>query len=89
MIEHSDMEHSGPKHSDMEYSHLMHFSMEHSDRGELDVIPPLRSFTITLNVSPADLELAVATSGASLCGAMMQAIVAAMVVDTAWTSLRP
>ena len=74
MIEHSDMEHSGPK---------------HSDRGELDVIPPLRSFTITLNVSPADLELAVATSGASLCGAMMQAIVAAMVVDTAWTSLRP
>jgi len=74
MIEHSDIEHS---------------DMEYSDRGELDVIPPLRSFTITLNVSPADLELAVATGGASLCGAMMQAIIAAMVVDTAWTSLRP
>ena len=68
---------------------MQHSMMEYSDRGELDVIPPLRSFTITLNVSPADLELAVATSGASLCGAMMQAIVAAMVVDTAWTSLRP
>jgi hypothetical protein len=67
---------------------MQHSDMEHSDRGELDVIPPLRSFTITLDVSPTDLELAVATSGASLCGAMMQAIIAAMVVDTAWTSLR-
>jgi len=89
MIENSDTKHSGTKHSYMEYSHLQHSMMEYSDRGELDVVPPLRSFTITLNVSPADLELAVATSGASLCGAMMQAIIAAMVVDTAWTSLRP
>lgn len=67
---------------------MMEHSDMHSDGGELDVVPPLRSFTITLDVSPADLELAVATSGASLCGAMMQAIIAAMVVDTAWTSLR-
>jgi len=37
-----------------------------------------------LDVSPPELELAVATSGVSLCGAMMRAIVAAMVVDTGW-----
>ena len=48
---------------------------------ELDVIPPLDSVTITLNLSPPDLELAVATSGLSLCPAMMRAIVAAMVID--------
>jgi len=58
--------------------------MEHTDRWELDVIPPLNSLTITLDVSPQELEMAVATSGASLCSAMMRAIVAAMVVDAAW-----
>ena len=57
---------------------------EHTDRWELDVIPPLSSMTITLDISPPELELAVATSGASLCTAMMRAIVAAMVVDAAW-----
>jgi hypothetical protein len=51
---------------------------------DLDGVPPLGSITITLDVSPPELELAVATSGASLCGAMMRAIVAAMVVDTGW-----
>jgi hypothetical protein len=35
-----------------------------------------------LDVSPTELELAVATSGKSLCPAMMNAIIAAMVVDT-------
>ncbi len=58
--------------------------MEQPDRWELDVIPPLNSLTITLDVSPPELELAVATSGVSLCTAMMRAIVAAMVVDAAW-----
>jgi hypothetical protein len=53
-------------------------------RWELDIVPPLSSVTITLDVSPPELELAVATSGVSLCGAMMKAIVAAMVVDTGW-----
>ncbi len=57
---------------------------EHTKRWELDVIPPLSSMTITLDVSPPELELAVATSGASLCTAMMRAIVAAMVVDAGW-----
>ena len=57
---------------------------EHTDRWELDVIPPPSSMTITLDVSPPELELAVATSGASLCTAMMRAIVAAMVVDAGW-----
>jgi len=58
--------------------------MQHADRWELDVIPPLSSVTITLDVSPPELELAVATSGASLCNALMKAIVAAMAVDVAW-----
>jgi hypothetical protein len=53
-----------------------------TDNGEFDVIPPLHSVTITLDVSPTELELAVATSGKSLCPAMMNAIIAAMVVDT-------
>ena len=63
---------------------------EHGDTndGEIDVIPPLRSVTITLDVSPTELELAVATSGKSLCPAMMNAIIAAMVVDTAWQDAR-
>jgi hypothetical protein len=55
---------------------------EQLGRFEFDIIPPLNSVTITLNVSPSDLELAVATSGVSLCPAMMRAIVAAMVIDT-------
>jgi len=63
--------------------------MEQPDRWELDVIPPLNSLTITLDISPPELELAVATSGASLCRAMMRAIVAAMVVDAAWQNTRP
>ncbi len=53
---------------------------------ELDVVPPLNALTITLDVSPPELELAVATSGVSLCSAMMRAIVAAMVVDTGWAA---
>ena len=56
--------------------------VEQLERFEFDIIPPLDAVTITLNVSPPDLELAVATSGLSLCPAMMRAIVAAMVVDT-------
>jgi hypothetical protein len=62
---------------------------EHPDQWELDVIPPLRSITITLDVTPPELELAVATSGASLCPAMMRAIVAAMVVDATSRPARP
>jgi hypothetical protein len=41
--------------------------MVQQQRGwELDIIPPLGSVTITLDVSPPELELAVATSGVSL-----------------------
>jgi hypothetical protein len=60
--------------------------IEDTDRWELDVIPPLNSLTITLDVSPPELEMAVATSGVSLCSAMMRAIVAAMVVDAGWAA---
>jgi hypothetical protein len=63
--------------------------MEQPDRWELDVIPPLGSVTITLDVSAPELELAVATSGVSLCTAMMRAIVAAMVVDAPWRDAQP
>jgi hypothetical protein len=62
---------------------------DHFERLELDIIPPLDAITITLNVSPPDLELAVATSGVSLCPAMMKAIVAAMVIDTGWREAYP
>jgi hypothetical protein len=60
----------------------------HHDQGEFDVIPPLSSVRIVLDVTPIELELAVATAGASLCPAMMHAIIAAMVVDTAWQESR-
>jgi len=63
--------------------------LEHFDRLELDIVPPLNAVTITLSVSPPDLELAVATRGASLCPAMMRAIVAAMVVDPGWRETHP
>jgi hypothetical protein len=63
--------------------------IEHPDQWELDVIPPLRSITIILDVTPPELELAVATSGASLCPAMMRAIVAAMVVDATSRPAQP
>jgi len=58
------------------------------DGAELDVIPPLGSVRIVLDVTPSELELAVATAGISLCPAMMNAIIAAMVVDTAWQDPR-
>lgn len=48
---------------------------------EWDVVPPLGAVTLTLTITPPELELAVATRGVSLCPAMMRAIVAAMVVD--------
>ena len=62
--------------------------IEPTDRLELDVIPPLGTVTISLDLSPSELELAVATSGVSLCTAMMEAIVAAMVVDAAWQDVQ-
>ncbi|HSD92931.1 MAG TPA: hypothetical protein VLB11_07885 [Methyloceanibacter sp.] len=62
---------------------------EQPESWELDIVPPTDTVRITLNVSPPDLELAVATAGLSLCPAMMRAIVAAMVVDTSWRGARP
>jgi hypothetical protein len=62
---------------------------EHPDQWELDVIPPFGAITITLDVSPPELELAVATSSVSLCPAMMRAIVAAMVVDATSRDAQP
>jgi hypothetical protein len=55
--------------------------MEDTDRWELDVIPPLNTLTITLEVSPQELEMAVVSNGESLRAALMRAIVAARVVD--------
>ena len=55
--------------------------LNYAEHWDLDVIPPPSAIRITLDVSPTELELAVATSGASLCVAVMTAIVAAMVVD--------
>jgi hypothetical protein len=58
--------------------------MQQNGIWELDIVPPLEPVRIVLDLTPPELELAVATSGTSLCAAMMKAIVAAMVVDTAW-----
>jgi hypothetical protein len=44
--------------------------LEQPECFELNIIPPLQAVTITLNVSPPDLELALATCGVSLCPAM-------------------
>ncbi len=44
-----------------------------------DVISSRSDLTITLDVSPSELELAFATAGASLCRSVLQAIVTAMV----------
>jgi hypothetical protein len=60
--------------------------MEQAERFELDVVPPLNALTITLVVSPPEIELAVATNGESLCNAIMRAIIAAMVVDAGWAA---
>jgi hypothetical protein len=55
--------------------------LEQIEQLEFDVIPPHHPLRITLDVSPQELEMALATSGSSLCRALMMAIVAAMVVD--------
>lgn len=55
--------------------------IENCGRWDFDFIPPVDTISITLDVSPLELELALPTSGMSLCRAMMNAIVAAMVVD--------
>ena len=60
----------------------------HQDVAEVDVIPPLGSVRIVLDVTPSELELAVATAGVSLCPAMMNAIIAALVVDSGWQDAR-
>jgi hypothetical protein len=51
-----------------------------ADIPELDVLPPLENLKITLELSPTDVELAVATKGDSLPPATMRALVAALVV---------
>jgi len=63
--------------------------IETCGRWDFDFIPPLDTISITLDVSPLELELAVATSGMSLCHAMLNAIVAAMVVDQSVTATSP
>jgi hypothetical protein len=62
--------------------------LAHQNDAEVDVIPPLRSVRIVLDVTPSELELAVATAGVSLCPAMMKAIIAALVVDAGWQDAR-
>ena len=48
----------------------------------LEIIAPVRPITLMLEVAPVDVELALASNGASLCGAIMTALIAEMTVDT-------
>ena len=53
-------------------------------RYEFEAIPPTRStrsVTISFDVTPSDVELALATNAASLRHATLMALLAAMVVD--------
>jgi hypothetical protein len=46
-----------------------------------EAIPPERAITISFNVNPSEVELALATNGSSLRCATLIALLAAMVVD--------
>lgn len=46
-----------------------------------DVFVPERPVTITLHLSPADVELALTSGGCSLCGPAIRALVLARVFD--------
>jgi DUF1365 family protein len=50
-------------------------------RYEFEAIPPTRSVTISFDVTPSEVELALATNAASLRHATLTALLAAMVVD--------
>jgi hypothetical protein len=52
-------------------------------RYEFDALPSTRSVTISFDVTPSDVELALATNAASLRHATLIALLAAMVVDDA------
>ena len=54
---------------------------EHLIRCDFDFVAPTTPLSVTLDLSPEELELAVATEGASLCGIAMKAIIAAVVVS--------
>jgi hypothetical protein len=47
----------------------------------LDVLPATRATRLTLDLDPADLELALASNGTSLRQAVMMAIVSALAID--------
>ena len=49
---------------------------------ELETVYPLHDTTITLTVTAADLEMALASSGDNLRSMLMAAIYAALTVDT-------
>ena len=48
----------------------------------LDVLPVTKSMSLTLDLEPEDLEMALATNGNSLQQAVMMAIVSALTVES-------
>ncbi len=54
---------------------------EAPSRYEFEAIPPTRSVTISFDVTPSEVELALATNAASLRHATLIALLAAMVID--------
>jgi hypothetical protein len=49
---------------------------------EFEVVPPLHGATITLDISAADMELAIESQGENLRPVLMAAIYAALSVDS-------
>lgn len=48
---------------------------------EYEICPPRLPLTISLSIDPDELELAMSTNGDSLSGAVMMAIIFALVLD--------
>ena len=51
------------------------------DREAAEVYVPERPVTITLRLSPADIELALTSGGSSLCRPAMRALILARIFD--------
>jgi len=52
------------------------------DLGGIDVVPPKDPLTVTLEITPEELELAFATDGYSLRRKLLMVLIVAMVNDT-------
>jgi hypothetical protein len=61
---------------------------EETDNFDVEVVQPLRAATITLEISVLEVELAVASDGASLRRRIMEALFVALALDDGTVSVR-